>query len=64
MLTSPVAAEEQQRVHQTGAYGRVQHNKPSYAVGKDGRIVQTDGYGNKRYDKPQYKVECGCVVKR
>jgi hypothetical protein len=57
LLTSPVAAEEQQRVYQTDAYGRIQHNRPSYSVGKDGRVVPTDAYGNKRYDMPQYKVE-------
>ena len=60
LLTASVSTEEL-RVYQTDAYGRVQHNKPSYAVRKDGRVVQTDGYGNRRYDKAQYKVECGCV---
>jgi len=40
LLTSSVQAEEQQRVYQTDAYGRIQHNKPSYSVGEDGRIVE------------------------
>ena len=45
------------RVYQTGAYGRIQHNKPSYSVGEGGRIVEVHPYGNRRHDKPQYKVE-------
>jgi hypothetical protein len=48
------------RVYET-SYGRIQHHKPSWIVGKDGRVVQTDGYGNKRYDKPQYQVKDGKV---
>ena len=55
-LTSPVAAEEQQRVYQTDAYGRVQHNKPSYSVGEDGRIVEVDPYGNRQHHKQQYVI--------
>ena len=39
-LTLSATAEEQQRVYQTDAYGRIQHNKPSYSVGEDGRIVE------------------------
>jgi hypothetical protein len=33
LLTSSVQAEEQQRVYQTDAYGRIRYNKPSYSVG-------------------------------
>ena len=49
-------ADEQQRVYQTDAYGRIQHSKPSYSVGEDGRIVEVDPYGNKQHDKPQYVI--------
>jgi hypothetical protein len=38
-------------VYQTDAYGRIQHNKPSYSVGKDARIVEVDPYGNKQHHK-------------
>ncbi len=44
LLASSVAAEEQQRVYQTDAYGRIQSSKPSYSVGKDGRVVEVDPY--------------------
>ena len=42
-------------------YGRIRHDKPYYALGKDGRVVPTDAYGHKRYDRPHYKVEGGNV---
>ena len=48
-------------MYETDSYGRIRHDKPYYAVGKDGRVVQTDGYGNKRYNKPQYQVKDGKV---
>ena len=43
-------------MYQTDAYGRIQHNKPSYSIGEDGRIMEVDGYGNKQHDKPQYVI--------
>jgi hypothetical protein len=46
LLTSSVQAEEQHRVYQTDAYGRIQHNKPSYSVGEDGRIVEVQLSGS------------------
>jgi hypothetical protein len=45
------------KVYETDAYGRIRHDKPYYAVGKDGRVVPTDAYGHKRYDRPRYRVE-------
>ena len=51
LLASPLAAEEQQRVFQTDAYGRIRYNQPSYSVGEDGRIVEVDPYGNKQHHK-------------
>jgi hypothetical protein len=56
LLASSLAAEEQQRVYQTDAYGRIQYNKPSYSVAKYGRIVEVDPYGNKHYHKQQYVI--------
>jgi hypothetical protein len=50
------ASEEELRVHQTDAYGRVRHDKPSYSVGSDGRIVEVDQYGNKQYHKRQFII--------
>jgi hypothetical protein len=32
LLTLSATAEEQQRVYQTGAYGRIRYNQPSYSA--------------------------------
>ena len=49
------------RVYEIDSYGGIRHDKPYYAVGKDGRVVPTDAYGHKRYDRPQYQVKDGKV---
>ena len=43
-------------MYQTDAYGRIQHNKPSYSVEENGRIVEVDPYGNKQHYEQQYII--------
>jgi hypothetical protein len=58
-LITIYAHAEEKRIYQTDSLGKIQYNKPSYTLQKDGRIIETDTVGNKQYDKQQYQIKGG-----
>ena len=45
------------RIYQTDAYGRVQHNQPSWVVKEGGRLVEVSPYGSEQSHKQQYVIK-------